>query len=79
MLTIANIFRQFGNLPKRGWCKVGAWLGHKTEIQGHGWGKVGAWLVQARMGHGWGMVGARGMVRARLRHGLCKVAARNIM
>ena len=27
-------FWQFGNLPKRGWGKVGAWLGHKAKIQG---------------------------------------------
>ena len=33
--------RQFTNLPKRGWGKVGAWLGHGARL-GHGWGKVGA-------------------------------------
>ena len=33
------VFRQFGNLPKRGWGKVGAWLGHRALL-GQGWGRV---------------------------------------
>ena len=45
----------YGNLPKRVWCKVGAWVG------------LGSWLGQERLGQCWGMVGmgySRGTVHA---------------
>ena len=51
-LDLQVIIWQFGYLPNRGLGKVGAWLGHKAEIQG-------AWLGQARLGQGWGTVGAQ--------------------
>ena len=57
---------------KHAWGKVGARMGY-------GWGTFEL-MTFNRLGHGWGTVGAQnrnsgGTVGARLRHGLCKVAA----